>query len=276
MSNPGRVMLRDLVEFVQNPYPWHLAPMGYVREVMMTAQRARDAAAAWSSHINSTRRFIEESAEQCDIRATVLVVGSGNLLDVPVDTLSRTFKRVVLLDIFHTRDARRAVQERLNVEMVSADVTGVARAVFDAARRRDVSVLPKSTPPVLEAQKFDLIISVNLLSQLGVIPCNFLRGHCSSIPPAQLSAFTRDLIDTHLYWLDESAEQVCLITDVLRVEEASSGAVTQKDIVEGVDLPAPDETWDWRIAPEGSIYKDREMIHRVYGYRDFRLLDDRP
>lgn len=268
-------MLRDLIEFAQNPYPWHLAPMGYVREARLIAKRARDLEPAWSGHIQATRRCIEASVDLCRRRRTVVVVGSGALLDVPLDVLGRAFDRVVLLDIFHTRATRRAVRKRSNVVLLPTDVTGVVRRVFVAARRRAVGRLPKSDPPVLDVRDVDLIISVNLLSQLGVIPCNFLKGHHPAIPPAQLDAFTRDLIDAHLRWLVQSAERVCLITDVERTESLTGGAVIRKDIVAGVDLPRPDDMWDWRIAPLGGIYSDREVTHHVHAFRDFRPGDGR-
>ncbi|MEM9269343.1 MAG: hypothetical protein AAGA78_10450, partial [Pseudomonadota bacterium] len=58
-------MLFDLFEYVSRPFPWHLAPMGYVREIRMTGRRARSSGAAWGSHLYATRRLIEESAELC-------------------------------------------------------------------------------------------------------------------------------------------------------------------------------------------------------------------
>lgn len=266
-------MLRDLLEYVRNPYPWYLAPMGYVRELTGIADRARDLALEWRDHLERSRSIIEESAETCSGRGTVLVVGSGNLLDVPLEMLCRRFGRVVLLDILHSHAVRRAVRGHRNVELITADVTGVAHSVFQAARARYVHTLPKSVPPGLDARTFDLVVSVNLLSQLGVVPCNFLKGHCPAIPPARLSAFTRDLIETHLQWITDRGHRTCLITDVARIETLSSGDVIEKDIVEGVRLPEPDAAWSWQIAPEGRIYRDRAAVHHVQAYRDFHPLN---
>lgn len=267
-------MLRDLLEFVRNPYPWYLAPMGYVRELAGIADRARLLEPAWREHLERSRSVIRESAEACDRCHAVLVVGSGNLLDVPMDRLCKQFDKVVLLDILHRRATKQITQNRPNVELLAADVTGIADAIFRAARSREVRKLPKSVPPVLDGRDFDLVVSVNLLSQLGVIPCNFLKGHHPAIPPAQLSALTRDLIDTHLRWINELAGRTCLITDVLRIEKLTTSEVIEKDIVEGAVLPPPDETWDWSIAPEGSVYFDRSVIHQVRAYGDFRLVND--
>ena len=263
-------MLRDLLEFVRNPYPWHLAAMGYVREVSGIADRARALAPAWREHLDRTRRAISTSAEASRGRGSVLVDGSGNLLDVPLDCLCARFGRVVLLDIVHSRQVRKAVSDRSNVELLSADVTGVAHAVYRAARSRDVSVLPRSVPPDLDGRQFDLIISVNILSQLGVTPCRYLKAHCPAIPPKRLHMLSRDLIETHLAWIRGRAPQSCLITDVRRAEHVTGGTSVETDILEGLALPEPDETWDWQIAPLNSVYPDREVVHCVHAFHDLR------
>ena len=269
MSNLS-LMLRDLIEYVSNPFPWHLAPMGYVREVRMTGRRASEIGAAWDSHLEHTRKAVIESAKLCQSPTRVVVVGAGNLLDVPLDVLTDRFDEVVLADIFHAKDTRRRVQQMSNVTLIDADVTGAARAVFDAARRQDVRSLPTSAPPVLDVGPIDLIVSVNLLSQLAVIPSSFLQGHCPGIAPEKLSAFARNLIETHLAWLSQTADQVCLVTDIVRIEQFSNGSETRKNIVEEVSLPRPDHVWDWQIAPMGSIYPDRDVYHEVQAYLNYR------
>lgn len=263
-------MLRDMLEFARNPYPWYLAPMGYVRELTGIADRARELAPSWRDHLEQSQSTIEESTEGCDSYCSVLVVGSGNLLDVPLDTLCRRFDKVLLLDILHSRATKKAVRRRSNVELVSTDVTGVARQIFQAARRRDARMLPKSAPPDLGAERFDLIVSVNLLSQLAVIPCNFLKGHCPAIPPVRLRDLTCNLIEAHLDWISARAARSCLITDVQRIETLTDGTIIETDIIEGASLPNPDKTWDWMIAPRGSVYADRAVVHRIHAYRDFQ------
>ena len=147
------------------------------------ARRARQLEAALRDHLQATRQSIEESAHLCAAHGTVVVAGSGALSDVPIDALCDAFDNVIQLDSFHTRATRRAVSTRPNVELVVLDVTGVAKPVFAEARGRNVSVLPKSIPPALEVRPVDLMVSVNLLSQLAVRPCAFLKGHCPAIPP---------------------------------------------------------------------------------------------
>ena len=264
-------MFLDLLEYVSNPFPWHLAPMGYVREVRMTGRRAVETSGAWDRHLTFTRDAIRQSARHCQSRTRVVVVGAGNLLDVPLEVLTDMFDEVVLLDIIHPRATRKRALRSANIVLLDADVTGVARDVFEAVRRRDIRDLPRSTPPELGFDRIDLIVSVNLLSQLAVIPSGFIQGHFPAMGQERLAAFGKNLIEAHLTWLTQSADRVCLVTDVTRVEHFLDGSVLTKDIVEGVRLPRPDKTWDWHIAPQGSVYADRNVHHRVQAHGDFRL-----
>lgn len=266
-------MLRDLAELVLNPYPWHLAPMGYLRETRLIAHHARRLEHAWHPHLNATRQLVTESVDLCTARKTVVVVGSGTLLDVPLDSLSTGFEQVILLDIFHSQATRRAVRPYSNVTLMACDVSGLVHQVYRAARRRDVDPLPRSKPPTLAGAPVDLIVSLNVVSQLALIPTSFLKGHCPGIPAVQLSAFSRDLIDAHLAWLTQSARQVCLVTDVRRIETPLAGPATTKDILEGRPLPPPDGEWLWHIAPIGRIYRQRSAVHHVQGFRAFQITD---
>ncbi len=262
-------MLRDIVEALRHPAPWYLAPMGYFRELSGIAGRAVECREEWQPHLARTRCAIERAVGSCSRRGTVAVAGSGLLLDVPLDTLSEAFGRVVLMDIHHGASVRRAVRARANVELARVDITGAVRDFYRFARSGGRGALPRSRPPVA-APPFDLVISVNLLSQLAVIPRNYILGHCPAFPPARLDELTRDIVCRHLEWLAASGHKACLVSDVERRETGVDGGTVVKDLLGGFVLPEADETWTWTIAPAGKVFRDLEAVHRVAAWPDFR------
>lgn len=262
-------MLRDIVEFIRSPAPLHLAPMGYFRELSGIARRAEECREEWQPHLARTRQVIEHAALGCRRRDSVLVTGSGLLLDVPVEMLARTFRRVVLVDIHHGRVTRRAVRRLANVELVPLDVTGVVRACYRFARTGCRGPLPDSLPPAIGDAPFDLAVSINLLSQLAVMPRRYVLGHCPSFPPVRLKTFARELISSHIDWLARHGDRVCLITDVERREDHADGRQVEVDLLDGVRLGEPDETWTWFIAPQGKVFHDRAVRHQVVAWRDY-------
>ncbi|MDE0417083.1 MAG: hypothetical protein OXI95_09140 [bacterium] len=262
-------MLRDIVEILRSPAPLHLGPMGYLRELAGIARRAEECREEWRPHLERTRQVIEHAALGCRQRESVLVTGSGLLLDVPVEMLARTFRRVILVDIHHGRSTRRAVRRLANVELVALDVTGVARACYRFSRTGCHGHLPEGHPPAIGDAPFDLAVSVNLMSQLAVMPRRYVLGHCPAFPPERLKMFTRELISSHIDWLARHGDRVCLITDVERHEDHTDGRAVVVDLLEGVRLGEPDETWTWLIAPEGKVFHDRSVRHRVAAWRDY-------
>ena len=269
-------MLSDLVAFCLAPFPWHLAPMGYVRELSGIGRRGAQCVEAWRPHLDASKRVILGAAKACTSRNSVLVVGSGLLLDVPLDALSATFGRVVLADIIQPRAVRRAAASHGNVELLQLDVTGVAKPVFDYVRRRSRGPLPRCEVDCLLDRAFDLVVSVNLLSQLPVIPGAYLRAKLPMLPPLTVADFSSAVIDAHLDWLARFDCRVVLITDSERTEQGGDGAVQRKDLLKGVRLPPPEETWTWDIAPRGTVYRDVAVRHRVVAYRNFQLLVAEP
>lgn len=262
-------MLDDLKAFLGAPFPWYLAPMGYQREMAGIARRADQCAAAWHTHLAATKRLIEGAAERCDNRDTALIIGSGLLLDVPLEFLSGVFRRVILADILHPRHVRHRLRRFDNVEPVQTDVTGVAKPVFDYVHKRRTGPLPTCRVEHFLDRRIDLVVSANLLSQLAVIPCRYLKAGLPGLPPHRIAGFGRSIVEAHLAWLRRFPGRVVLVTDFEREERASDGRVERKNILEGVELPPCRTTWTWRIAPLGRVYPDIDVRHRVAAYEDF-------
>lgn len=262
-------MIQDLIEYLRAPYPWHLAPMGYVRELSGLARRAEQCADAWRPHLEATRRHIEAAVQGCKGQGTVLVVGSGLLLDVPIYMLSDRFRRVVLADIFHARQVRRVARDLANVELLQADITGVVEPAYDYARRRQTGPLPRGRPGLPNGEAFDAIVSVNLLSQLAPMPRQYIKAHRPAVPPKALHEFSKRIVEQHLAWLRRLRGQTVLIADYQREEQRNDGIMTCSNILEGIRLPEADASWAWDIAPLGSVYRDIEVRHRVAAYWDF-------
>lgn len=75
----------------------------------------------------------------------------------------------------------------------------------------------------------------------------------------------------HLDDLRRFRGRVIPLSDVEMIERDRAGnAIGRLDLMCGVALPAPYESWDWPVAPFGEAERHRESIHRVGAWRDFR------
>ncbi|MEO8756241.1 MAG: hypothetical protein ABI398_00620 [Devosia sp.] len=199
---------------------------------------------AWTPHINKTLAVLDTTIDDIASRRTVAVLGSGPLFDVPIESLARTFKRVLLIDLSHLSTTDRRLRPYANVERVWRDLAPPGDA-SPLAFLSDIADL-------------DWVISVNLLSQIG---------------EAAADGNERQTIDNHLAGLTALPMPVTLVTDVdYRVFDRAGTLIEDVDLMHGYALPAPESRWLWEVAPFGEEAPDARRIHTVFAYPDWHNL----
>ncbi|MBI5895887.1 MAG: hypothetical protein HZB24_07775, partial [Desulfobacterales bacterium] len=186
-------------------------------------------------------------------RQVAVILGSGLLLDVPLAELSAAFEQVILADIVHLPEVRRYVRRFANVRLEDYDISTIARRLFENMKT-DGRMLPE---PVTADFSFvpapSLVVSLNLLSQLPVIPGRFVRRHLPAVSSEDLQAWSRRLVETHCASLAALACDVCLIADYAYIQHNRGGSMETGSTLYGPALPDPKSTWLWRIAPRGEL-----------------------
>lgn len=244
-------MLAELVEYLLTPCSREARRLGLLREaVAIRARHARNRA-AWEPHLANCRRTVLEAAGRCRGHGHAVVLGSGALLDIPLDALAGRFERVSLVDMVHPLAARWRVRGMGNVRLLETDLTGVLADLL--ARPGEIpDVAPR---PELPGPPPDLTISACVLSQLPLAPAVWLARH--GLPEAAIGAFCAGIVRAHLDLLGELPGVACLITDVER--RAGDRRI---DLLHGQAPPSPRE-WTWLIAPQPEISRDHDVAHLV-------------
>jgi len=248
-------MLAELVEYLLTPCPAPARKLGYLTEAVAIRARHRRCRAAWQSHLEHSRAAILEAATACQCKQSALVLGSGALLDVPVEQLSRMFERVVLADVVHPLSARWCVRRLVNVSLLTLDVTGTLAALANGTDIPDCA--PLDLGDLIQREAPDLIVSANILSQLPLLPLRRLEA-AGLHSPRELEAFASRLMEEHVGLLQYSPGTGCLITDIRW--HGTSGIVNP---LRGVELPQPVRTWTWNVAPRPEISPDCDVLHEV-------------
>ncbi len=115
-------MLPELLSYLSElaiPAAWE---HGHVRESIAIAARYKRCRAEWAEHLEKTKEAVLREAEKAEKHELAVILGSGPLFDVPLAELAGMFRRLVLIDIFHPRSARRAGACCPNVELLSLDI----------------------------------------------------------------------------------------------------------------------------------------------------------
>ena len=236
--------------------------LGYLRESIAIRSRYRRCRTAWLPHLERSRAALLASLQEGTGFRTALVFGSGLLLDIPLDELARRFEKVYLVDIVHLPEVRRAVRRHANVRCIDLDVTGFIEHM-DALSPERLELPPPKY--FLDEPDIDWVASVNLLSQLPLLPADWLRRRFPELDEATLAAWGTQMMRQHLDYLAAFAAPTCLLADLEQTIHERNG-----EVVETIDFAArlgldekSSEQWRWDIAPPGEIAPDIGSFHRV-------------
>ncbi len=245
-------MFSELLTHLTTTCPQYVRHMDYLSEAIAMRQRHRRNRAAWSPHLERSRRFVLDAAERCRDRTKVVILGAGLLLDVPLAELSTMFREVVLLDIVLLPEIRRVIKEYGNATFIQNDLTNLAEKLYNNIHQ-GVRVLPEAAPgilPVVEGAA--LVVSLNILSQLWVMPRVYALRKLPRIDEEKLDDWCRRIVESHYVFLQSLDCQVCLVADHAFVKrDRGGGIVSSGTTIAGLSLPEPQASWMWNIVPLG-------------------------
>lgn len=219
--------------------------------------RSERCSAQWKSHYQNCRETILESCKSLAQKRKVLIFGAGSLQDIPLDYLASHFDEVLLVDLVFLKPARKLVTRFSNVQLIEHDVTESLVDTFQA------SLLIKQPISWLDESAVDLVVSLNLITQLPLIPVRWLLSQ-GRINEAEADKIGQQLIANHLIYLQNFSAKTCLIADRVDVEYDLKGQeIDRFDPWWKVPQPPQRKQWQWEVAPFGEISSRKRQVNTV-------------
>lgn len=189
--------------------------MGFYKDQKGIMNRYLREGEAWDTHLQNSREFIIQSSEGKKKNHAV-VLGSGWLLDVPLEHLTENFKKVTLIDIIHPPQIRKKIQKYSNVQLLEKDITGgvvnqIFRKIQHYKKTKELQILTAYKAESLSFEDNpDFIVSCNTLTQPGIIIRDYIRKF-PGIPGKSILNLEKKIQEDHLKLLPEGKS--CLITE---------------------------------------------------------------
>ena len=230
-------MLTEALLYLVTPCPGWSRRAGYLRESIAIGARRARRKADWAEHLANSRQAVLDAAGFCRRKRRAIVLGSGHGFDLPLEALASTFAKIDLVDAVHPLSMRLRARNLRGATLIEADVAGL-----DGPR----PAYPADT---------DLIVSLNLVSQLGV---------ATGIDPAKRA----ELRGRHVREILSLGCTACVIGDTNRHENRLRES---RETTVAIDWPAPDgqregpeiREWRWPVAPAGEIQSDLSVTTTV-------------
>jgi len=217
--------------------------MGYVKEAIAMSARAERCQQEWGSHYKQCQQVILQASKRAVQHRSVLIFGAGSLNDVPLETLAHQFEKVLLVDLVFLKSAREQADKYSNVELIEHDVTESLEWISEG------QAMVQNPTAWLDENDIDLVISLNLITQLPLIPVRWLLNDFNLSEDAA-DIVGKQLIFAHVNYLKRFTGEVCLIADRLDIEFDQQGReVDRFDPWWDVEPPKAELTWEWEVVP---------------------------
>lgn len=240
--------------------------LGYARAAVSLWSRRRRCAALWQEHEARSRAFILDVAQSSRRFDTLWLFGAGTLADLPLTELSGLFRKVVVFDITSLATARRRIGQFDNIELRLADLTGLVEPLTEWRAQMPLPLPSGDGLAELDPVPPDCVVSVNLLSQLPLLPMEYVKRQGAGRRATE--AFGRAILRAHLAGLEALPCTVGLLADASRIWRSRAGeAVMQESAVLDVTLPPAERQWLWPLAPRGEIDPETSLEIRVQASR---------
>jgi len=209
----------------------------------------------WDYHLSKTREFINTSFAGTSIES-VAVLGSGWLLDVPLEDMLARYQTIYLVDIYHPPQVRKKAGPLKQVKLIEADLTGGAieqiwqtyleKGLHSIDHLLNMITLSNPIPHLSPGA----VISVNLINQLDIQLTEFIEKK-SRISGEDLRPFRHLIQKFHLDWISRTPG--CLVTDTVEINVDRHGEVSNKSLLYA-ELPDGLRSggWIWEFDTHGT------------------------
>ncbi|MCK4663804.1 MAG: hypothetical protein KAT68_13110 [Bacteroidales bacterium] len=243
--------------------------MGFISDQKGIIDRYFREQQGWNEHIKNTKNFILKSAEIKN-KEKVAILGSGWLLDIPIENISKNFKEVYLYDINHPKQIEHKINKYSNVKLITCDITGgVTKQVFNLIKqfkkgKQKVNINDIVYNDFIFSEKMDFVISVNIMNQLDNLIIEYLERF-NIFKSVELLQIRKKIQEVHIKSLP--LNKSCLITDHEELVLNDKNELEKKNNLIFVDLPKGNfrKKWTWKFDSCKTYIKNKKTYFNVIG-----------
>jgi hypothetical protein len=201
---------------------------------------------AWNNHLNKTKAFIINHTKNKQFNK-VAILGSGWLLDVPLEQLLAVTKELHAFDILHPVQIRNKYKANSNLKFFTHDLSfGLVNTASECKSVHAFRQQCNAVVPDIDFDAYDLVISLNLLNQLDILLLDFLQKRFF-IHDADQAEIRKSIQDKHIQTLPKGKSM--LVSDWF---ENNWTKIQERDSAIGKPLIYSDllnqksfESWVW-------------------------------
>ncbi len=254
-------MLKEIFTYLTNHASKEARVFGHLYESISLIEKEKRLTKAWKPHRENCKNFILESLTTVKEFNSLLILGSGPLHEIPIEELAQRFKKIFLVDIVHLRKTKKSCLHLKNVFFIEHDISEIEKEFL---KNR---ILLNHIPEKFLDQKWDLVMSINLLSQLQLHFKNTIANKWPKLfSQNELNKFCTTLTSNHLTYLKKFSCPTVIITDIETFfYDKEKKLLDTYFSFPHLSLPNHLREWHWDLSPIPEYSKSCFLQMRVVG-----------
>ncbi len=240
-----------------------LKKMAYLADQEGIIRRYLREQGGWDSHLLKCREYITDRVKAQAI-SDITILGSGWLLDVPLEELAELCNSVSLVDINHPRQIKRKVKQFKNVRLLKDDITGgLINEVWKICRGEAVNLDSIDLPSYSFDSDPGTLISLNILTQTDTLLIDYLIRNINMDIEEQ-RRFRKRVQASHLNLLKPYPH--LLITDFEEdIIDIDTGKIIETRPLLFTSVPEGKnrQEWEWVFDSSGEYYRRKRVSFKV-------------
>ena len=255
-------MILELLTYLRAKTTKEARAFGHLYESISLIQREKRCQKYWLSHRTQCKNFILKSIHLLKSQNAALVLGSGPLHEIPIEEMALRFSHVDLVDVVHLEETKKKYSHLKNINFIEADITELEHDI-----EREKKILNK-VPSLFLNNKYDIVISANLLSQLSYHLRNYLDKKAKpKLSEDALDKFSYQVSFDHYNYITSFNCPVVLITDIeTHLINSDDSLLEVQTPYINFALPDANEQWWWNLAPRPEFSKDYSVKMKVAAF----------
>ncbi len=226
----------------------------------------------WETHLTNTKDFILHSSKNKE-KESCLILGSGWLLDVPVDNLKEIFKKIYLVDIVHPKQIIHKYRKYKNIEFMKVDISGYIEPVYNFMKKNKKTKTPLNQIVQQFPDDFkellnnvSMVVSVNILNQLDILICDYITRFPLYNDDEEITGFRKIIQQKHIDLMPRNKS--CIITDYEELNYDDNMNLINKKSLIYTNLPKGKDVrkWKWNFDLNKTYHKNYKTIFKVMAW----------
>lgn len=221
----------------------------------------------WRSHLENSQRYIVQFCREIPPVSSIAILGSGWLLDIPLEFLLKNFETIYLIDICHPTQVKHKMRSYPRIQLIEKELTGYIHQLPSLVSRKDFQVEMLNE---LSNNGFDpfadirpgAIVSLNLLTQLDGILNDYMNEHHRGIEEAMIP-FRKKIQEEHIRMI--SPYPSCIISDTEEIYTTPKGEIMSRRPTLFAEWPKNrySRGWNWNFDTQKTFHEHLNTTFRV-------------